>query len=275
MALTVLRSIRPSVTSGDASQSVSPIVMEAVLSEAHAATSEITSRPVEDGFDISDGVHYSGLGLQLSIGFSNNPLKPVENDGVFAGSSDTRVAAAWDAFLNLMKSKEPLLVGTGLKQYDNMHISDIGTVQDVNNATNITIQVSMKQVRRATAATTRVTARELQAGEVRQRASPTVEGGDQAAVDVGDFGRACPNLGEGEYEYVDNPDYDSSKEVSDENKQYILNVKLLSSLEDPRNKAILDQTCLGKTGDSVSGVPPSLFLGDAGITGAGIESIGQ
>lgn len=253
MPLVVIRPTRiePSptnaLTSGE--QATSPLVLEATISETHAATASVTTHPVEDGFDITDGVTYSGLGIQIEAGFSNNPLKEQPADGVFAGSNTSRISAAWDAALNILQGKprrELLRINTRLKLYDNMVLSDIGTTQDVNNKDSVTIRMSFRQIRIVTGESVEVPASAMAEGEARNRASGTVDGGDQVAATVGDLNNYCPRLGRDGAEVLEaNPNFDPSQESGEANPEYILSPWLTPETVAPGNEDLFATMCTG------------------------------
>lgn len=172
-------------------QAVSPVVIEATISETHAKTAEVTTHPVEDGADITDYVRTGVLGIEIEAAFSAQPMncRNDEPDGVFSGDSETRVPAAWDAFLNLIDGKprrELLQVSTGLKLYDNMVLTSIGTTQDASNPHSIIIRAALQQVRIVRSAFTTVPARQIASGQTRNSASGTVQAGEQNAQEVAD-----------------------------------------------------------------------------------------
>ena len=178
---------------------VAPVVVECAVSETHAKTATVAKHPVEKGSDISDYVRVGSLGLEMEIGFSNNPLvcERSERDGVFSGTDQTRIQAVWDAMLNLIDgvpSRQLLQVQTGLKQYDNMVVESIGTSQNGANPDAIVIRVTFTQIRVVESDSARVRALAVREGEDQNRAQETVNLGDQVApllIDCEDCAIIC------------------------------------------------------------------------------------
>ena len=178
---------------------VAPGVVERAVSETHAKTATVTRHPVEKGADISDYVRNGILGLEMEIGFSNNPIacERTERDGVFSGTDQTRIQAVWDAMLNLIDgvpSRQLLQVQTGLKLYDNMVVESIGTSQSGSNPDAIVIRVTFTQIRIVESSSARVRALAVREGEDQNRAQETVNLGDQIApllIDCEDCAVIC------------------------------------------------------------------------------------
>lgn len=201
MAIAVIRRIEtspnsPNLLRSDATgtvtgnQGTAPVIVEAAISETHAKTALVTRHPVEDGADVSDYVRPGILGIEMEIGFSNNPLcETPDRNGVFSGSNQTRIQAAWDAMLDLIDgrpSRQLLQVQTGLKLYDNMVISSIGTNQTNRNPDSVVIRVQMEQVRIVSSSSVTVPARNINEGEDRNRGAGNVNGGENVAEQIFD-----------------------------------------------------------------------------------------
>ena len=259
------------------SQAVSPIFIEATVRETHAAQAQITTHPVEEGLDVADYIRSEPKAISIDAAFSNQPFCDQYfdefNDGIFAGTDQTRVQAAWEAFLNLIDGvprRETFTVTTGLRVYDNMALQSVGTSQDVNNPDAIVISCTFIEVRTVRSAFTTVPARRIQDGETQQRGSGDVNQGEQHAQDVLDC-NYCPELCN--RCLTDNP-----AAFTDETApEYIYDPNCVQALDDEfgvdifagnvqRSEAFQAKVCERLAGDATAAIPsrPEIYI-DGGL----------
>ena len=175
----------------------SPILIEATISETHAKSAEISRHPVQNGLEVTDYIRTGPIGVEIEAAFSNQPIcDDGAPDGIFAGDNQTRISAAWDAFLNLIDGRprrELFQITTGLKLYDNMALENIGTSQSVDNPDSIIIRARFVEVRIVQSTFTTVPARSLRAGEAQERGQGDTQQGEQHATEL-PVCEACEDL---------------------------------------------------------------------------------
>lgn len=132
------------------------IQMDATISEDHSEQTRITSNPVEFGPDISDHVIIEPAELTVVGVVSDTPLGLAALDAltdsiadVFGGeisNGGTRSQQAYEAMLQLKNNREPIVVSTKLKEYQNMVVSGVNTFQDKSSSHVANMRISFKEV---------------------------------------------------------------------------------------------------------------------------------
>jgi len=112
---------------------IGPIIIDTFQTENHSRSSSSTTYSVEDGADISDHIRNEPLQLNITgnieaIGDSSNILR-INNQ------------------LNeLIDNKELVVVVTGLKVYENMHIQSFNVSRNKQNGGSLSISMSFQQL---------------------------------------------------------------------------------------------------------------------------------
>ena len=88
------------------------IGLDASLEETHSFKSKVTQFPVETGATISDYIFNEPVTVSIQGFVSNHPLE--------GGEQSDRSALVFKHLLTIRKSRSPITIITGLKQYDNM-----------------------------------------------------------------------------------------------------------------------------------------------------------
>ncbi len=118
-------------------------VFDAIFSETHYSTLEVTENPVESGASITDHAYVKPYRVTVSAGISNTPLGPVS--GQF-GDGAERARTAYQALLDLQATREPFDVQTGLKLYSDMVCTSIGTQQDPRTPEVLDFVAELRQI---------------------------------------------------------------------------------------------------------------------------------
>ncbi|MEM7279628.1 MAG: phage baseplate protein [Pseudomonadota bacterium] len=173
----------------EGNQAFAPLLFEATVSESHSQTAMVATHPVEDGIDVTDFVRPGHATLNIEAAFSNNPTEAENRDGVFSGSDNTRIQAAWQTLKEIANGKPVrhlLRVQTGLELYDNMIIENLSTRQDAGNPDYIVVRISMVQVRIVNTgnATVSRVATNIRQGADNSRGQLRAEFGEQTAATI-------------------------------------------------------------------------------------------
>lgn len=135
------------------------IVLDAVISETTTSNVRVTRNPVELGADINDHAIIEPKEYSLEGVVTDSPLIGLgaiqqigslfTSSGFFGASSEdsrTRSQAAFDSLIAIQEAREPITIQTGLKQYDNMLISNITVTQDKDKSRAIFFTAKLTEI---------------------------------------------------------------------------------------------------------------------------------
>jgi len=125
------------------SRHIAGLTFDAVVSENHTATLEITDSPVELGVSITDHAWVKPYKLVIEAGVSAAQLRPID-DGYGAGLA--RVGNAYQQLLDLQATREPFDVQTGLKLYSNMLLQELTTTQDKDTSAVLAFRATLREI---------------------------------------------------------------------------------------------------------------------------------
>jgi hypothetical protein len=124
-------------------RSIGGLTFDAVVSESHTVTTEITDNPVESGVSITDHAYMKPYKVVIEAGVTNTPLhEPTDN----YGTGDARVANAYAALLQLQATREPFDVQTGLLLYNNMLIQELTVIQDKDTSNVLAFSATLREI---------------------------------------------------------------------------------------------------------------------------------
>lgn len=176
-------------------RTIGTIQLDAVLSEEHGSVVSITKNPVEAGADITDHAIVQPKKLSIRGVVSDSPLglaafgQLIDSVTRLFGTSTTdnltRSQQAYEAMLFLMEQREPIEVTTGLRQYKNMLITSLNSVQDKNSSRIVVMELGLEEIVLVISVTKDIPAEALEPS-VRQSASPIAEKGKEEISDVVD-----------------------------------------------------------------------------------------
>jgi len=173
------------------------IVLDAVISETTTSTVRITRNPVELGADINDHAIIEPKEYSLEAVVSDSPLfglgalsqigSLVTSSGFFGSSSEdnrTRSQAAFDALIAIQEAREPITIQTGLKQYDNMLISNITVTQDKDKSRAIFFTAKLTEIILTSTQEIEFPNDSLLADSTQQQGSSAINEGQKALEDA-------------------------------------------------------------------------------------------
>ena len=134
------------------------IQVDVTISESHTAKSKVTTNPVEDGVDIADHVRLESLQYSMQGMITNTPsafsLIDTEVGIVTSLSGQTnRALDAYNQMMDLRESREPFVLITGLRQYENMILEELTINRDAKTANAIFFTARLRQIEIATSET--------------------------------------------------------------------------------------------------------------------------
>lgn len=116
------------------------ILLDLILQEDHSMTSSVTNYNVEDGSVISDHI-YNGLETGSLTGF-------ISNFSIKQGAIVTnRAQDTFDLLTAMWEAREPVIISTVLKIYENVVITDIKVSRDENTGEAIEFAISFQKIR--------------------------------------------------------------------------------------------------------------------------------
>jgi len=155
------------------------IVLDATITEGHNSTLDVTSLPIEDGFDITDHAQIKPRELTLEAVISDTPITLLGSLGGLAaggvgwavGASGATVGAralaiganaalagailsqtkarvqdVYNCLLDIQKKKILLCITTGLQVYNNMILQGLNAPRDENTGKSLKFTAVLKEV---------------------------------------------------------------------------------------------------------------------------------
>ncbi len=169
---------------------IGDITLDAVISETTSSTVRITKNPVELGADINDHAiiepkEYTLEGVVtdsplFGLGVISNIGNTFTQSGFFGSSSEdsrTRSQSAYDALIALQEAREPINIQTGLKQYNNMLISNISVTQNKDNSKAIFFTAKITEIIIASTKEIDFPVETLEADKTQQQGSSPIDEG--------------------------------------------------------------------------------------------------
>lgn len=177
------------------------IAFDAITTETHTSTAQVTTHPVEEGSNIADGVYLDPKRLSVEAFVTNAPLttpgshtrgaKAVVQNGVLQFDSEMdRPCDVYNELADAMDAKSVFTVDTAIKRYTDMVITSMTTPREAGNARwdaasrttwvgKLTFTIEMQQVRVATSKTGNVQ-RRPQAGTAKAKVNKGAQGKTEA-----------------------------------------------------------------------------------------------
>lgn len=123
--------------------SIGGYFFDAVFRTELSTNLTITNHPVQGGANISDHCYMEPIRITVELGVSDVGTSLIS--GQFA-SAASRAQAAFDALLKMQTDRNPVVVSTKFRTYDNMLIESIGVPEEVKTFSGMRAVVSLKQI---------------------------------------------------------------------------------------------------------------------------------
>lgn len=153
---------------------VGHIFVDAVLSENHRYTSQITENPVEDGTIYSDNVVLLPVVLEMECRVSDATASLARLN--YPGRS----GEAFKELVNLQTKREKISIVTGLNIYQNMLIEELSVPRTGTDGNSIRFSIVAKEI--LVVGEDADTNRDLLASDVQHSALPVSNNGEVAKV---------------------------------------------------------------------------------------------
>lgn len=164
------------------------LTFDAVLRESHTTEIAVTDNPIENGVSITDHSYKKPDSISIEFAVTNTPTRAV---AVEYGVGGDRIRRAYDKIRELMLTREPFDVQTGLRLYSNMICTRISVDQDARTANVLKCRAELREV--VFANTQAVTYPERKAGAPRNQASKTSKGGAKQGATVDPYSKKNPS----------------------------------------------------------------------------------
>lgn len=134
---------------------IGEITLDASISEEHVSECEMTENPIEDGAIVTDHVHVMPAQLTIEGIVSDTPITfaLINNVMGFVNSVNTTILGnssrstdAYNALIDLQKSREPFTVVTGLRVYKDMIMTSLSVPRDVQKGKAVNFTAELKQI---------------------------------------------------------------------------------------------------------------------------------
>jgi hypothetical protein len=126
-------------------RSIGGIIANVTVEELHLDRLEITDHPVEVGAVISDHAYVRPVSVTIHAGWSNG-----------SGMSETYAVDTYNKLLALQQSRQPFLVLTGKRNYNNMLLESLEVRTTQETETSLMIQGNCRQVNIVSTTTTNI-----------------------------------------------------------------------------------------------------------------------
>lgn len=182
---TILASVYNSASDSYIQNSLA-IVFDAVTNTGIRRQADITSYPVESGAEVSDHVQIKNNTFKLSGIISETPIR-MEKDLLYsAGVNGTRISQAIEYLDQIFDSRQPIILVTEHKVYENVIISGIS--YDYKSEYAMQFDLEFEQIRLVSSATVNVIATKTQGnksigGTVKQKVTPKKTEGDTVTTE--------------------------------------------------------------------------------------------
>lgn len=117
-----------------------PIELDAVMSEEHELSNEVTKFPVEKGSPITDHSMPNQDGISLDCGVTNSPLGDVDN-------SVDRAVAAYEQLWEMHDKPVIIDIETSLRTFESMTFVRMTAPRDVKTANGLRFKVTFVQIK--------------------------------------------------------------------------------------------------------------------------------
>ena len=134
---------------------IGDITLDAVIKETTISKVRTTRNPVELGADMNDHAIIEPKEYIIEAVVTDSPLffvgsgDLITSSGFFGSTSlenKTRSQAAFEALEKLQEKREPITIQTGLRQYENMLLSDIQVSQDKDTSKSIFFTAKLTEI---------------------------------------------------------------------------------------------------------------------------------
>lgn len=122
------------------------VSFDAVLSEEHTASSNITLQPVEQGADIADHIIRNPETINIEGIISNTPLKQTIDRRISFLDAAQR---AFDDIYETWETKRLVTVITNYRRYTDMAITNINAPRDANTGDSVNLNITLRKIRKA------------------------------------------------------------------------------------------------------------------------------
>ncbi|AEX65688.1 tail fiber protein [Xanthomonas phage vB_XveM_DIBBI] len=142
----------------DETNQIASFEVDAVLSETHTLSRQVTDNKVENGSPVTDHIILNPVTLNIQAIVTDAPIKGIIEgaidavDNLLGGSKYT--ADCFGALWHLYEHKGYLTVYTQYKTYTNMVIENITIPRDPKDGEALVFNIDMKQIRIVESATT-------------------------------------------------------------------------------------------------------------------------
>jgi len=149
--------------------SIGDIELDVVLNEEHDFNTRVTRNPVEDGSEYSDNVVILPVILNMTARVSDASMIPL------VPSFGSKSIDAYNALVELQLNKELVLIGTGIRTFENMFIERITVPRQSTDGNSIRFEMTLAEL--LIAGSDAKNNRDLIAEDVIHTALPTVNAG--------------------------------------------------------------------------------------------------
>lgn len=146
--------------------SVAGIEFDALIESTEKYSADVPSYPVDTGFSVSDNVAIDALQLDMTLYLTATPVTWLSSHG----SGESRMNAICNQLLAAYTQREPVVVVTRDKTYQNMVISSISIEKSQDAVLARSIPITLTQVTVTSSAETEIPAKLAKSGTTQTNA---------------------------------------------------------------------------------------------------------
>lgn len=132
---------------------IDELVLDAIITEKHNFSSEITEHPVEDGSMIVDHIYNKPISIDLDCIITNTPMtwagltafnslkRYVDNE------SNDFAEIAFKKIEEIFIKRKPISIATSLKTYENMVLENLSVERGGRSSSSLHFNCTAKQIR--------------------------------------------------------------------------------------------------------------------------------
>lgn len=134
-----------SMATQDSSGGYNTYFFDAIISAQHTTRRQITEHPVQWGAAISDHSYQLPAILTLEVGMSDS-MSSFDTAAYSPNSGAGKSVNAYQTFVELQKTGQPLVVNTHLQRYTNMIIENISILDNNKTTYSARFSISFKEI---------------------------------------------------------------------------------------------------------------------------------
>lgn len=173
---------------------VGSLKVDIVKSFEYQYNQDVTSHPVETGFEIQDHIVNKPLQLTMTVGISSSPVTWYWQNG----TGQTKFADGLKALEQIRNNKEPVTIIRPEKKYDDMVLTSCRVTKQDDSKSVIYADLSFTQIVKVTVQTTQIPEDIVAASKEEDVGETAANAGSASTTDAGSLDSSTSGAGTGD-----------------------------------------------------------------------------